>query len=291
MSTSADLFRPSPVRRRRWFKSWGVSASWRKRRPAFENLEGRALLSAQGLDAQFAQEGIATTAFSGNHNLVNAIAVQSDGKLVAVGASQLLVQTTPDITTISSGYAMARYNVDGSLDTTFGSGGKIEASLVTGNFGADDVAIQNDGKLVVVGSDGLSRYNSDGSVDSSFGTNGVVSGGIGPWVGLHGDKIVTAGSSSSSGLRRFNADGSLDTTFGEQGVVSGPSFGQFVIDGLGRIIVVTGVDTIARYTSSGLLDTTFGNSGQVTVPEATRSGDTQRVALAPDGKIIWASSI
>src|SRR5205823_5199649 len=137
-------------------------------------------------------------------------------------------------------FAVARYNADGSLDTTFGSGG-----TVTTNFGpgatyddADGVAIQSDGKIVVAGtcnrggSDNVfavARYNADGSLDSTFGSGGTVTTDFGLGgsddsayaVALQPDgKIVAAGATYLGGvpgdfaLARYNPDGTLDSTFG-----------------------------------------------------------------------------
>ncbi len=100
---------------------------------------------------------------------INSVAIQSDGKIVAAG--------------YISGhlFALARYNADGSLDTSFGSGG-IVTTLFSAFAGANSVAIQSDGKIVVAGgaSNGgaskfaLARYNQNGSLDASFGKGGKV---------------------------------------------------------------------------------------------------------------------
>jgi uncharacterized delta-60 repeat protein len=257
---------------------------------AFERLEDRASLSAQGLDAAFADTGIALTTFSGSITVANAMAVQNDGKIVVVGTSedQAYNPSTPDIPTVYGGDAIARYNTDGSLDTNFGNNGKIETPLVKGQGGARGVAIQTDGKILITDFNGLTRYNSDGSVDTSFGTNGVVANAGGTVV-LDGDKIVTSG---GGGLRRFNSDGSLDATFGDQGFVAGQNFDGFVVDAEGRIVVVNDSDTIFRYNSNGTLDTTFGDGGEVTVPGAAAGSiGTRSIALAPDGKIVWAGNV
>ncbi|HWB13749.1 MAG TPA: DUF4214 domain-containing protein [Pirellulales bacterium] len=216
------------------------------------------------------------------------MAVQPDGKIIVVGTTerQEYNPSFAGIPTVYGGDAIARYNTDGSLDTTFGNNGKVETPLVKNQLGAFGVAIQ-DGKILITDASGLKQLNADGSVDPDFGTNGVVANASGPIV-LDGDKIVTLG----GGLRRFNANGSPDTTFGDQGFVSGPSFGQFVIDGQGRIVVVLGIDSVSRYGSDGTLDTTFGSGGSVTVPGASVGSIGQRsIALAPDGKIVWAGSI
>src|SRR5207248_10643108 len=100
-----------------------------------------------------------------------AVAVQTDGKVVAVGSR-------------SNDFVVARYNTDGSLDTTFGTGGIKTIDFALGNGDDDfasDVAVQADGKIVVVGTAStaangddfaIARLNADGSLDTSFGTGG-----------------------------------------------------------------------------------------------------------------------
>lgn len=111
-----------------------------------------------------------------------ALALQADGKIIAAGNS---LANSFDFATRD--HALARFNVDGSLDPTFGTGGIV----ITDFFGQDDevrdLAIQGDGKIVAVGnastsslsSDfGIVRYNPDGSLDSTFGMGGKVSTNI-----------------------------------------------------------------------------------------------------------------
>ena len=68
---------------------------------------------------------------------------------------------------------MVRYNVDGSLDVTFGQGGVVQTDL-GGNDSADQVVLSDDGRILVGGAAGLARYNADGSLDAGFGIGGLV---------------------------------------------------------------------------------------------------------------------
>lgn len=252
-----------PSRNRRPCTAARSARTWRSTRGfAPERLEPRAYLSAQGLDAGFANSGIAFTSFSGPVTFASAMAVENDGKLVVVGTTEQIVNNPgfPPSQTIYGGDAIARYNTDGSLDMTFGNNGKIDTGLVNDHLGASSVAIQND-KILITDFNGLTRLNANGSIDTSFGMNGSVANPGGSQIGLQGDKILVSG----GGLRRYNADGSLDTTFGNQGVVAGQGFGDFVIDAEGRIVVVTN-SQILRFNSDGAVDTTFGKGGQVNVP-------------------------
>src|SRR5215218_1763856 len=124
------------------------------------------------LDPTFGTSGKVTTDFYNRTDLGQALAIQPDGKIVVVGQSGL------------NGVfhsALARYNTDGTLDTTFGDGGKV---LVTLNAAGDlltSVAILTDGKIVAAGALNqnnsnvgflVARFNSDGSLDTTFGSGG-----------------------------------------------------------------------------------------------------------------------
>ena len=131
-----------------------------------EWLESRRLLDAGGLDPSFGSGGQATADF-GVAVTATAAVVQSDGKTVVVGHSA------------DKRFAVARYNLDGSLDTTFGPSftGTVLTSFVHGTF-ARAVALQDDGKIVVAGGsdaqDGadVARYHPDGTLDRSFAGDG-----------------------------------------------------------------------------------------------------------------------
>src|SRR4051794_15723423 len=159
-----------------------------------ERLEGRSLLSAGAglkpgsLDPGFGDSGIATSpAILGpTSDTASGVAVQrqGDGKIVVAGTARGV--DTP------SAFAVARYNKDGSLDAGFGDGGTVFTPFPSGSAAASAVAIEPDGKIVVVGTfqgfvDGnnvedfaLVRYNKDGRLDRSFGGDGEVLTDFGP---------------------------------------------------------------------------------------------------------------
>ncbi|HQH86392.1 MAG TPA: tandem-95 repeat protein, partial [Anaerolineaceae bacterium] len=164
-------------------------------------------------------------------NIAHAVAVQADGKIVAAGYTEN--GSTYD-------FALARYNSDGSLDTTFSGDG-----LLTTDFGSDSdyacaVALQADGKIVAAGSAdngsntdfALARYNPDGSLDITFSGDGKLTNDFGSGydhaqaVAVQADgKIVAAGYASNGSnddfaLARYNPDGSLDTTFSGDGLLT-----------------------------------------------------------------------
>jgi len=124
-------------------------------------------------DAPTFNSGKVTTAIgTGNDSGTSAIA-QPDGKILVAGYA--LVDSTYN-------FALLRYNTDGTLDTSFGSGGKVTTAIGASSDSGNSVAIQTDGKILVAGNTwngssndfGLVSYNTDGSLDTSFGTGGKV---------------------------------------------------------------------------------------------------------------------
>ena len=265
------------------------------------------------LDPTFGNGGTVVTDFNNSTDWLSRIAVQPDGKIVAIG------DTHP-----SHKGALARYNPDGTLDATFGNGGKV-VTVANVRESAAGLLILPDGKIMICGSIGvptefdtsfaLLRFNSDGSVDSTFGNGGTVMTNINndndrPYaLARQSDgKIVAAGKrgiqfnpteqrKGNVALVRYNPDGSLDATFGNGGIVVN-DFGQglesYAIDVIiqpdGRIIIAgesAYAFLVARYNSNGTLDTTFGNAGFREVNFGDLSWDHGRDALLQDdGKII-----
>ncbi|AFZ04090.1 hypothetical protein [Calothrix sp. PCC 6303] len=262
-------------------------------------------------DSSFGVNGIVSTDMGTAYDYSRAIAIQADGKVVITG----IVWNS----TSSYDFAVARYNTDGSLDTSFGNGGKVTTPVGTGTDYAEAIAIQVDGKIIVSGmasdSQGSNfasvRYNSDGSLDTTFGNQGKVrtlinSSSYAYATAIQDDgKIVVAGNSSSQfALARYNSDGSLDTAFGNQGKVS-----TFIADSTatarkieiqtdGKILVVGDAYNsssssyefaIARYNVDGSLDSSFGNGGRIFTPIGERTQDYGYSAtIQADGKILVA---
>ena len=185
------------------------------------------------LDATFGSSGKVI----GGGNWANAVAIQTDDKIVAAGYNRVIGNMS---------FSLARYNTDGSLDTTFGTSGTVNTAFL-GFDDASAVAIQANGKIVAVGGSqgngakvfALARYNPDGALDMGFGAGGKVTTAIGTiWdaanaLAVQADgKIVAVGSSEISpgdfatgpatvyALARYNTDGSLDTKFGTDGKVT-----------------------------------------------------------------------
>ncbi|MFQ5922276.1 MAG: LamG-like jellyroll fold domain-containing protein, partial [Anaerolineales bacterium] len=261
------------------------------------------------LDTTFGGVGYVTTDFGTGSDHANGVAIQADGKIVVVG--HMNNGTNDD-------FAVARYNIDGSLDTTFDGDGMVTTDLFASQDRARDVDIQSDGKIIVVGQEGpsatrdfaLARYNTDGSLDTSFDTDGKVTtdffgfGDQGREIAIQSDgKIVLVGRihngvNEDFGVARYNTDGSLDTTFDGDGRVTtdinGEDRGEAVsLQTDGKIIAagntnfaINGDFALVRYNTDGSLDTSFDGDGIATIDVGGLSDDGEAVAVQPDGKIV-----
>lgn len=265
------------------------------------------------LDNTFDTDGKVTTAIGSDHDYINEIAIQSDGKIVAVGDYYVGINDD-DI-------AVVRYNANGSLDNTFDSDGKVTTIMGSDLDGAKSVVLQSDGKIVVGGFSTVGgnqdfavlRYTANGSLDLTFDTDGMAIIPIGTGndsgssLALQSDgKIVlvgesTVGSNDNFSLARFNSNGSLDLTFDTDGKVTS-AFGTaddvanaVAILSDGKIVVVgksnngTNNDiAVARYNSNGSLDLSFDTDGKVTTAIGSAADQANSVAIQSDGKIVAA---
>jgi uncharacterized delta-60 repeat protein len=266
-------------------------------------------------------KGYVTTAFykaSTNPAPVypRAIQIQSNGQIVVAGQA-----------TNSSGageLGIARYNTNGTLDTTFGTEGIVLNSTITPVSSGNMLAIDSAGDIDVAGflyvgttlKMGAARYLSNGTLDPSFGTGGVV--GIvppgGSNVAVHGIALQSTGdivlcgwgnlggpSGLESAFVRLNTNGSIDTTFGAGGVYADPELGETFsiaiqsddeIVSIGKEMLSNGTLSpqfwVTRILADGSsYDPTFGTNG---LAEATLSSTATEtpyaVTLTPDGKIV-----
>jgi uncharacterized delta-60 repeat protein len=270
--------------------------------------------AAEGdLDTTFDSDGKVTTAIGASDNEAYSVAIQSDGKIVAAGSSK---------NGSNYDFALARYNTDGTLDTNFGTGGKVITAIGSSTDVAESVAIQSDGKIVAAGFSNngsnndfaLVRYNTNGTLDTTFDSDGKVTTAIGSAndaaysVAIQSDgKIVAAGFSNNGSnndfaLVRYNTDGSLDTNFGTGGKVttaigSGIDIAYSVAIQTDGKIVAAGFSrsggnnddfALVRYNTNGTLDTTFDSDGKVTTAIGSGADIAQSVAIQTDGKIVAA---
>ncbi len=273
-------------------------------------------------DTSFGNGGSLTTSFGGgNFAAASAVMLQPDGKIVVAGT----VDFNPDLPGSGLDFALVRYNSSGTLDGSFGKGGKVIFDFFGSFDQANGAVLQPDGKIIVVGSASydsvnrdigfaLARFNTDGSIDFGFGTGGKQitdffgAGAKANGVVLQPDgKFVVAGTASDSATRpvatdialaRYNADGSLDSGFGIGGETAIPFSDSATEQGNavtllpdGKIIVAgTAFKTFAtppdfalvRYNSDGSL------AGIQTTDVAGGTDEAQAVAIQSDGKIMVA---
>ena len=193
------------------------------------------------LDPLFGSGGMVMTDLGKSTDLAEAVAIQADGKLVVVGTTY----KNNDFST--EDFVVTRYNTDGTLDISFGNGGKVRTYFPGLAAVPSSVVIQPDGKIVVAGGAfplftfpgdfEVVRYNTNGSLDTSFGDGGIVTtifpaGSYAFDVALQSDgKIIAAGthfvdfdpgesSDTDFALARYNPDGTPDATFGVGGQVT-----------------------------------------------------------------------
>lgn len=278
-------------------------------------------------DTSFGNGGALTTSFGGNFAAASAIMIQPDGKIVVAGT----VDFNPDNPTSGLDFALARYTANGTLDATFGKGGKVVFDFFGSFDQANGAVLQPDGKIIVVGSTSydsfnrdigfaLVRFNADGSTDFGFGTGGKqITDFFGAGANANGivlqpdGKFVVAGTASDSATRpvatdiavaRYNADGSLDATFGTGGQTAIPfaasateqgnalalsDDGKIVVAGAAFKTFATPPDfALVRYNSDGTIDTGFGSGGTITTDVAGDTDVAQAIAIQSDGKIVAA---
>lgn len=264
-----------------------------------------------GLDASFGTGGKASTAFNngGRSDEAQAVAVQPDGKILVAGTSDQG----------ASGYdfALARYNADGTLDTTFGAGGRVVTSFGNGADKAYALLLQPDGKIVLAGDSAqgasgsdfaLARYNADGSLDAAFGNAGKVLTTIGSGSAretIYGlalqtvagaQRIVAVGGEGDFIAAAYRADGTLDAGFGTGGIVNN-LFGS--VTGAARGLVVTPDNQLVlaghrdhdfaavRLLPNGALDASFGTGGRAVVAVSADNWDeATAIVRQADGRLL-----
>ncbi len=261
------------------------------------------------LDTAFGHKGMVSTSFTQGSSEIWALDLETVGGVIKIVAAGDVVLFNEAANTDGLAFGLARYNLDGSLDTSFGSSGRVVTNIFPDEIGRRVASVlQGDGKIVMAGEGGtafgisrefaLARYNSDGSLDATFGSGGLVYTPMGGYaaaaIALQPDgRIVTGSEGNGFTLARYNPNGSLDTSFGSGGIVlttgislNGSLNGLAIQPADGKIIAAgssAGSSALARYHPDGTLDATFGSGGIVT--PTFGQGDTA-VALQADGKIV-----
>ena len=252
------------------------------------------------LDNSFGLAGKLITSLGSFGDEVNAVAIQSDNKIVYGGLTRSSFTF--------SDFALVRCNFNGTLDTTFGEGGKVITSIENRSKG-NSIAIQSNGKILMGGSSdwyiNLVRYNSDGTLDTAFGTDGKVITDISGYysekcksVAIQSDgKILIGGYAQQNSndlshfiLLRYNNDGTLDSTFGTGGIVIGSAGkgNSMAIQSDGKILLGGSSDfsfALLRYNADGTLDGTFGLGGEV-ITAVGSSGEAYSLSIQNDTKIV-----
>jgi uncharacterized delta-60 repeat protein len=265
--------------------------------------------SSGSLDTSFGGTGKITTSLASSSDRAFSVVVQSDGRIVAGGAS-------------AGDFALVRYNPDGTLDESFSDDGIVTTPIGTSNDAINSLAIQPDGKIVAAGTAtsgsylrvALARYDADGTLDTSFSGDGKLITGIGIsdriWgVALQPDGKIVAVGDSWNGVQwdflvvRCNADGTLDTSFSGDGMLTTPvgtshDNGRSVAIQNGKIVVAgysystegagNADFAVVRYNTDGTLDTTFSGDGKATTPVGSLDDIAYAMALQSDGKIVVA---
>ncbi len=272
---------------------------------------GKGGIGTGQIDRSFGTAGGTITPIGGGGSAANAVVVQPDGRIVLVGVS--------DGTPIA--FALARYSAAGTLDGSFGVGGTVVSGIDNpGTLGSEDaianaVALQGDGRIVVVGTSVggggddfvLARYNTDGTLDPAFGSAGAVVTSLNAGndrafaVAVQADeKIVVAGEAGGTfALARYNGNGTLDTSFSVDGIVltdAGPGVDQILAMALqsdGKIVVAGasgGALALARYQTNGLPDPTFGSNGIVLFDRTVAADAARALILQGDGIVVGVSN-
>jgi uncharacterized delta-60 repeat protein len=270
------------------------------------------------LDTSFGGgDGIVTINFTRHDDFIYAVRIQGNGKIVLAGAAAY--------NTHDSRFALARLKPDGSRDPKFGGDGKVVTNLTPSYDWANGMALQPNGKILVVGSVsagptngkiGVLRYRVDGSLDPTFGGDGIVRTDATPTyddglaIGVEADgQIIVAGGAGFAGpnerfvVLAYTPHGALDPTFGGDGKVYTDLTPEadvpyaLAIQSDGNIVVAGGAASgdksdpefgVVRYQRDGSLDPTFKGDGTVLTNFTPGDDGAYSVAIAPDGAIVAA---
>lgn len=258
-------------------------------------------LSDGSLDPTFGSDGMGTYPVGPDGiDEARAVVVQPNGRIVMAGSDG------------RDAFVVARLMTDGSLDPSFGSTGIVRSDLSRGDDVAHDVALQPDGRIVVVGQTRktprftVARYRRNGVLDPTFSDDGVVRLGV-EWafataVVVQPDgRIVVAGFQPGGlVLARYRRDGRLDPTFAGDGVSNAKVWGQWPGDiGLqpdGKIVTAGDRDifraSIARFGPMGRLDRSFGKDGIVVVKLAPGAEQGfSGLVIQADGRLLGVGSV
>jgi uncharacterized delta-60 repeat protein len=252
------------------------------------------------LDVVFGNNGIVVTDFSGNNSLDGAYTG------VVVGDKIILAGEIYE-SDVSSVFALARYNLGGDLDFSFGNSGLVTTDFSISTPDTRDIvwglALEMGGKIIAVGQSSynwaMARYNPDGSPDNSFGTNGLVVHSFGNRLDdialLPDGKFLVAGRAGPlTQVARYNSNGTIDNTFGTSGQTQIQGVAPSIIVYGNKIFVATSLSVssfnfdfvLTRLNYDGQIDSSFGSNGSV-VTEISLQDDVARdIHIQPSGRIV-----
>jgi uncharacterized delta-60 repeat protein len=267
------------------------------------------------LDLSFDEDGFMVVNLGSSKDYIYSLATQPDGKIIVAGSTSNGAGAKND-------FLLMRYNIDGSIDTTFGIDGKSETDFDYSKDYGQAMILQPDGKILVAGysapfeSDddlAIARFDTDGNLDTTFGFNGKVTRDVSGFddellsVALQADgKILATGRTNSGSqldfvLVRYNNDGSIDNTFNDSGLVvtttgATVEIAYKVLVQPDQKIIIAGYRAglasadfvLLRYNIDGSMDSTYGVDGLVLTDFGTTSDRAYTAIMQNDGKMIAA---
>ncbi len=260
------------------------------------------------LDGSFGRRGEVLTGFPPGGGRLEGMALQPDGKIIAVGR-------------VRGALALVRYLANGRLDATFGARGRV---TTPGSADARAIVLQPDGSILVAayeaGGFGVLRYRRDGSLDSSYGSRGTAlvappkpfaagNTDVSAIAAARGGKLVllcwgSNGSHSAFILVRLAANGSVDRSFGAGGyviTVIGPGIAfataaAILVEPGGKLVAGGSSSdhsdfALVRYLPNGALDRSFGRGGKATTSFGKALAEGAALIRQTDGRLVLAGAV
>jgi uncharacterized delta-60 repeat protein len=260
-------------------------------------------------DASFGDQGVTVVPFPAQTSYATGVARDADGRIVAGG-------------TASEEFAVARLTPGGSIDTTFGDGGRTMSNVSPGSSHGRGLALDSAGRAVITGdgmdfdSEGhsrqfplLVRYTTAGRLDDGFGGGGIVrvpverASGSQVLAQPDGGLVVTATGVAALPILRYRDDGTLDPAFGAGGdattrrlgvnlglALARQPDGKLLVSANAGAVTLVGGWALARLNPDGSPDRSFGDHGIFTTVRGADYGFPAGLGLQPHGGIVVGGS-